>query len=192
MGTSAEPMIVWMDLEMTGLTPENCRIMEIATIITDYQLELIAEGPELVIQQKASQFASMDDWNQKHHMSSGLWQKAVDSKMTMIDAEHLTLQFLKKHIGAKSAPLAGNTIWQDRRFLCAQMPLLEDYLHYRTIDVSSIKVLVNQWYPKTFQYQGKKEAHRALDDIKESIAELRFYKSIVFKSADQMVPPILP
>lgn len=167
--------IVWMDLEMTGLDPEADTILEVATIITDTQLNIIAEGPQLIIQHNAERFAKMDEWNQKQHTKSGLWKKAVESKISLQDAEQQTLDFIKRHVPEKKGILAGNSIWQDRRFIIKYMPILDNYLYYRMIDVSTIKTLANYWYPAlNFEKSG---SHRALDDIKESIAELKFYKT---------------
>ncbi len=172
--------LVWMDLEMTGLDPEVDEIIEIATIITDQSLEVIAQGPEIVIHQGAERFEQMDQWNQEHHKKSGLWQKVVASTVSMAEAEQQTLDFLKKHIGEKESPLCGNSIWQDRRFLCRHMKSLEDFLHYRIIDVSSIKELATRWYPKKESFVAKKNSHRALDDIMESIEELSYYRKHFF------------
>lgn len=172
--------IVWIDLEMSGLNPLQDKILEIATIITDSNLSVIAEGPELTINQPESLFATMDDWNQEHHTKSGLWEKVINSKISLEEAESQTLAFIKKHCSERSAPLAGNSIWQDRRFLSIHMVNLNEFLHYRIIDVSSIKELTKRWYPDK-EYKNKKGAHRALDDIKESIEELHYYKANVFK-----------
>lgn len=167
-----------MDLEMTGLYPDRDSIIEIATLITNRDLEIIAEGPEYIIQQESARFELMDDWNKKQHTKSGLWEKVVASKTTIQEAEHNTVKFIKKHT-VKGAILAGNSIWQDRRFIINEMPELDKYLHYRMIDVTAVKMLGSYWYDK--EHFQKHNTHRALDDIKESINELKFYKETIFK-----------
>jgi len=175
--------LVWLDMEMTGLEPDRDVIIEIASIVTDYQLNIIAEGPDLVIKRDQSLFASMDDWNREHHTKSGLWAKVVSSDITERDAEQLTLEFLRKHVNQRESPLCGNTIWQDRRFLLRYMKDLEAYMHYRLVDVSTIKELAARWYPeKTASFARKKNAHRALDDIRESIEEMKLYRETFFRS----------
>lgn len=178
--TPKNTKLVWMDLEMTGLEPDRDTIIEIATLITDGDLNLLAEGPELVIHQDPALFATMDDWNREHHKKSGLWQKVVDSKISLVDAEQQTLAFLKQHIGPKESPLCGNSIWQDRRFLFRHMQSLEAYLHYRLVDVSTLKELAARWYP-SLKFVKTKSSHRALDDVRESLAELKFYRDHLFK-----------
>ncbi len=174
--------IVWMDLEMTGLDPDRERIIEIATLITDADLNIIAEGPELVIHQSDELLDQMDQWNTEHHGASGLTRRVRQSTVTERQAELATLDFLKGWVKARVAPLAGNSIHQDRRFLSRYMQELNDYLHYRIIDVSSVKELVRRWYPDVLDQVGPKNAtHRALDDISESINELRFYRNRVFR-----------
>ncbi len=176
-----EQYIVWMDLEMTGLDPEKERIIEMATIITDGNLSPIKEGPEIVIHQPDSILAEMDEWNTSHHGASGLTERVRKSKVTESAAEEMTLNFICQYVPkARMVPLAGNSIHQDRRFLERYMPRLNDYLHYRNIDVSTLKELSKRWYPDLRQYQ-KANSHRALDDIRESIAELRYFKSMLFK-----------
>lgn len=179
-------LILWVDLEMTGLDPENDSILEIASIVTDADLELIEEGPEFVIQHTANEFDLMDRWNQRQHTKSGLWEKALNSTISIEEAESEFLAFIKKFYTKKErAMLAGNSIWQDRRFMINYMPRLEDYLHYRMIDVSSLKILTKNWYPKV-EIPKKKENHRAMDDIKESIEELKFYRDYIFRSRDDV------
>ena len=175
-------VLVWLDMEMTGLEPDRERIIEIATILTDGNLTEIAVGPELVIHQSDELLAAMDDWNKKHHGGSGLIDRVRSSTVTEPDAEAQTVAFLNAHIPAKERPvLAGNSIHQDRRFIRRYMPLFDKRLHYRMVDVSTIKELARRWYPQTVARQPqKKETHRALDDIRESIDELRFYKQHVF------------
>lgn len=172
--------IVWIDLEMTGLNPLTDEIIEIATIITDKDLEVIAEGPELILSQPESKFEKMDKWNQKQHKKSGLWEKVVSSNISTKQAEIMTLDFIKEHVDEKAAPLAGNSIWQDRRFIALQMQGLDSYLNYRLIDVSTVKELAKRWYPSLEGYT-KKISHRAKDDIMESVAELKYYRRHMLK-----------
>ncbi len=182
-------VLVWLDMEMTGLDPDRERIIEMATILTDGNLVEIAVGPDLVIHQSDELLAAMDDWNKKHHGGSGLIERVKSSTITEADAETQTIAFINAHVPAKDRPvLAGNSIHQDRRFVRRYMPLLEKRLHYRMVDVSTIKELARRWYPAIATKQPpKKETHRALDDIRESIDELRFYKQHVFAA-----PPPAP
>ena len=173
--------LVWMDLEMTGLDPETDVIIEIATVITDSQLNVIAEGPDLVIKRDPSLFAGMDSWNQEHHTKSGLWAAVVSSTISEAEAERQTLEFLKKHVALRESPLCGNSVWQDRRFLGRYMKQLEAHLHYRLIDVSTLKELGARWHPQRASgFAKKKNSHRALDDVYESIEELKFYREALF------------
>ncbi len=173
--------LVWMDLEMTGLDPKTCTILEIGVIVTNGELEVIEEGPAIAIRHSDKVLDGMEAWSRYHHRKSGLTQSCRESKIRLKKAEDLTLGFIQKHCKKKSAPLCGNTIWQDRRFLVKYMPKLEEYLHYRTIDVSSIKELVSRWYPKDHAMpRPKKQTHRVMDDIRESIDELRHYREKVF------------
>lgn len=178
-------LLVWLDMEMTGLDPERERIIEVATIITDGQLTELGTGPELVIHQADDVLAAMDDWNKKHHGGSGLVDRVKASTVSDADAETQTIEFINKHCGAKERPvLAGNSIHQDRRFIHRYMPALDKRLHYRMVDVSTIKELARRWYPQLVsKIPQKKETHRALDDIRESIDELRFYKQHLFQPA---------
>lgn len=171
--------LVWMDLEMTGLDPERDTIIEIATLITNSQLEITAEGPELVIHQDPSWFKKMDSWNQEHHTKSGLWDAVVKSQVSIQQAEKLTFEFIRDHVSKNTAPLCGNSIWQDRRFLVRYMPSIDTFLHYRMIDVSTLKELARRWYPSLGPYSKKTSSHRALDDIRESIEELKYYKKAI-------------
>lgn len=173
--------LVWMDLEMSGLDPKTCVILEIATLVTDKDLELVAQGPQLVVHQPESVLAAMDDWNKEHHGRSGLTQAVQDSRTTLEEAERETLEFLAKHCLPGKSPLCGNTIYQDRRFLIDYMPKLESFLHYRLVDVSSIKELVKRWYGPTFQAPEKKRNHKALEDILETVEELKFYRERIFR-----------
>ena len=168
--------LVWMDLEMTGLDPDRDLILEIATIITDNELAEVAVGPELAIAAPEAALQAMNDWNQTHHRDSGLLERVRRSAVSTAEAERLTLNFVKQHVEAEAAPLCGNTIWQDRRFLASHMPALEQHFHYRNVDVSSIKELAQRWRPELVDGYEKKNEHRALADIRESIAELAYYR----------------
>jgi oligoribonuclease len=187
-------LLVWIDMEMTGLDPERERVIEIATILTDGQLTEIAVGPELVIRQPDEILAAMDDWNTKHHGASGLTQRVRESTVTDADADAQTLAFINAHVSAKDRPvLAGNSIHQDRRFIRRYLPALEKRLHYRMVDVSTVKELARRWYPQiTARQPPKKDTHRALDDIRESIDELRFYRGQVFIPAPAIAPAAAP
>jgi oligoribonuclease len=181
----AADRLVWIDLEMTGLDPVQHHVIEIATLITDPSLEIVAEGPDLVIHQPDSVLAAMNEWCTHHHTASGLVDKVRASTVSLEEAEARTLEIVQASCAAGTAPLAGNSVHVDRFFLRHHMPRLEAHLHYRNVDVTSIKELVRRWLPKTFSKLPKKsDAHRALDDIKESIAELRFYRDNVFKKED--------
>ena len=162
--------LVWIDLEMTGLDPEKERIIEIATIITDSNLTIVAEGPNLVINQPKELMNSMDEWNTQQHGNSGLIKSVLESSVTEQSAEIQTLEFISKYVGNKKSPMCGNTVSHDRRFLAKYMPDLESYFHYRHVDVSSVKELISRWMNDAQTYE-KKGSHRAKDDIKESINE---------------------
>jgi len=173
--------LIWMDLEMTGLDPENDRIIEMATIVTDSELNVLAEGPALAISVPEEKLASMDEWNQTHHAASGLLERVRKSQVSTAEAEAQTLAFVAQFAEKDTAPLCGNTIWQDRRFLARYMKTLEDYLHYRIIDVSSLKELARRWRPELLSRINKQGSHTALADIRESIDELRYYRDHFLK-----------
>ena len=187
-------VLVWLDMEMTGLEPARERIIEIATILTDGQLAEIAVGPELVIHQADEVLAAMDDWNTKHHRASGLTERVRASTVSDADAEAQTIAFINAHVPARDRPvLAGNSIHQDRRFIRHYMPALEKRLHYRMVDVSTVKELARRWFPQiTAKQPQKHDTHRALDDIRDSIDELRFYRSHVFLPLAPPAPPPAP
>jgi len=174
-------LLVWLDMEMTGLDPETCRPIELATIVTDPDLEIVALGPNLVIHQSDALLATMDQWNTEHHGQSGLIEAVRRSTVTEAEAMEATLAFLREHLDARVSPCCGNSIAQDRRFLRRYMPELDEFFHYRSVDISTLKELVRRWY--NLVPPEKKTAHRALDDIKESIDELRWYKKVVFRNS---------
>jgi oligoribonuclease len=169
--------LIWIDLEMTGLDPVNDRIIEIATIVTDTDLNIIAEGPNLAIKQSDDLLNNMDKWNTTHHNNSGLVQKVQDSSNNEVSAEKETLSFLNQWVSAGASPMCGNSICQDRRFLANYMPDLERHFHYRNLDVSTLKILAQRWAPEISSKHQKISQHRALDDIKDSIEELKFYRN---------------
>lgn len=172
--------LVWIDLEMTGLSPENDRIIEIATIVTDIHLQIVGEGPEIVIHQSDEKLDAMDEWNTNTHGESGLIEKVRESTIDEQEAERRTLAFVRRYATKNRSPLCGNAICQDRRFLDRYMPELSKYLHYRHLDVSTIKELAKRWRPDLVDNQTKKSRHRAKDDILESIEELRRYRDNFF------------
>ncbi len=173
--------MVWIDLEMTGLDPRKCVILEIGAVVTDSQLNIVAEGPYLPIHQSEKTLTSMEAWSRHHHGKSGLTDACRHSKISLKKAEQEVLSFVKTYCKEKTAPFCGNTIWQDRRFMVKYMPKLESYLHYRVIDVSSVKELVQRWYPESYKkVRTKKQAHRVKDDILESIDELKYYREKFF------------
>ncbi|MFQ5450509.1 MAG: oligoribonuclease [Nitrospinaceae bacterium] len=183
--------LVWMDLEMTGLDPGCEVIIEIATLITDGELNVIAEGPCLAIHQSNEILNRMDEWNTTHHFASGLTQRVRESKITHREAEQITLDFIKQYCPPQTSPLCGNSIAQDRRFLVKYMKELHDYLHYRSIDVTSVKELVKRWYPAGPKFPKKSQVHLANIDVRESLDELIFYRKHYFKNgATSPVPEI--
>jgi len=177
-----QPMMVWMDLEMTGLDHTSDVIVEIATLITDDDLEIIAEGPDLVVCTDEADLAKMDPFVVAMHTKSGLLEQISASTVTLEEAGEQTLAFIREHVpDARTVPLCGNSIGTDRRFLAAYLPEIEDYLHYRSIDVSSVKELVKRWYPDLDANRPRGQgSHRALDDIRESVKELAYYREHVF------------
>jgi oligoribonuclease len=183
MAQQSDAHLVWMDLEMTGLDPDRDTILEIAALITNNDIEPVAEGPVLAIHHPAEVLEAMDEWNRQHHAASGLTQRVLSSWLSMAEAERLVLDFVKGYCPARTSPLCGNSVWQDRRFLARHMPALEGYLHYRNIDVSTVKELVRRWYSDGPKAPEKKHLHLALDDIRESIEELRFYRQHFFRAA---------
>lgn len=182
MAASADNL-VWIDLEMTGLDPLRDHVIEIATIVTDAQLNVVAEGPVIAIHQPDSVLARMDEWNRTTHGSSGLLDRVRASSDDAVSAETRTLEFLREHAVPGASPMCGNSICQDRRFLAREMPSLEKFFHYRNLDVSTVKELARRWAPSVLAGVQKTATHLALDDIRESIAELRHYKSL-FLTAD--------
>ncbi len=173
--------LIWIDLEMTGLRPDADRILEVALVITDHALETVAQGPVFVVHQDDAALDAMDSWNKSTHGRSGLIDKVKAATMTEADVESAALAFLREHIPAKASPMCGNTICQDRRFLARFMPALEDWFHYRNLDVSTLKELVRRWKPELMKGIPKEGRHEALADILESIAELRYYREHFLK-----------
>ena len=173
--------LIWIDLEMTGLNPLKDRIIEIATLVTDKDLMIIAEGPQLVIHQPQGVLDGMDEWNRTHHGQSGLMARVVESSLEAQEAERETLDFLAQWVPQGASPICGNSICQDRRFLASGMPHLEAYFHYRNLDVSTLKELTSRWAPHLMAGFTKRGNHRALDDVRESIAELLYYRQHVLK-----------
>lgn len=178
---SRKKNLIWIDLEMTGLDPEKERIIEIATIVTDGDLNTLAVGPVIAVHQSDELLGAMDEWCTKTHGENGLTERVRASKISEREAELQTIEFLKEHVDAGISPICGNTIGQDRRFLVKYMPELEEYFHYRNLDVSTLKELALRWNPKVLSGFEKKNTHLALDDIKESIAELKHYRKKFLK-----------
>ena len=173
--------LIWIDLEMTGLDTQRDAIIEIATVVTDSELNTVAEGPMLAIHQSDEILNGMDDWNTRQHGKSGLTERVRKSTLTEAEAERQTIEFLRQHVPANTSPMCGNSICQDRRFLARCMPELEAFFHYRNLDVSSIKELAKRWAPDILKGITKQSTHLALDDIRDSINELRYYREHLFK-----------
>lgn len=171
--------LIWIDLEMTGLDTFNDVIIEIATVVTDKDLNKLAEGPVIAIHQSDSVLDGMDEWNQSHHGSSGLIKRVKESQFSAEQAEAETISFLKEYVPKGVSPMCGNSICQDRRFMAREMPILEDFFHYRNLDVSTLKELAARWKPDVLEGYAKKGAHLAMDDILESIEELQFYRKAI-------------
>ncbi|MEI6413790.1 MAG: oligoribonuclease [Pseudomonadota bacterium] len=176
-----EQNLIWIDLEMTGLEPQGDYIIEIATLITDTQLQVLAEGPVLAIHQTDAVLAAMDDWNTQHHGASGLTQRVRESRVSEQEAEQWTLDFLSQYVPAGASPMCGNSICQDRRFLARWMPRLEAFFHYRSLDVSTLKILAQRWAPGLIDQLKKESRHLALEDIRESVAEMIFYRETLIR-----------
>lgn len=179
--TDRSSNLIWIDLEMTGLIPEQDTIIEIATVVTDKELNILSEGPVLAIHQPDAIMTSMDEWNTRQHGNSGLTARVANSRETLRTAEAQTLEFLNKWVDERASPICGNSIGQDRRFLVRYMPKLEAYFHYRNLDVSTLKILANLWEPNVAKSFSKKGSHLALDDILESIEELKHYRNYLLK-----------
>jgi oligoribonuclease len=171
--------LIWIDLEMTGLDTDRDSILEIATVVTDKQLNVLAEGPELAISHSLGKLEAMDEWNRNQHGRSGLWQRVLDSNVGLAEAEARTVGFLQQWVPAGKSPMCGNSICQDRRFLHRLMPRLEKHFHYRNLDVSTIKELARRWAPDVLAGVNKESRHTALSDVRDSIAELRHYRMVM-------------
>jgi len=175
--------LIWIDLEMTGLDTVNDQIIEIATVVTDQNLNELAVGPVLAVSQPKEVLDEMDEWNTRQHGESGLTARVLESGLAVEQAESQTLSFLEKHVSAGASPMCGNSICQDRRFLARQMPALEAFFHYRNLDVSTLKILAQRWAPQVAKGYTKESSHRALDDIRDSIAELVYYRATFFEQS---------
>ena len=179
MTDNANDRLIWIDLEMTGLDTDGDGILEIATIVTDGQLNFLAEGPELAISHPPATLEAMDDWNRNQHGKSGLWTRVLEQGVPLANAEAQTLAFLREWVPAKASPMCGNSICQDRRFMARLMPELEAYFHYRNLDVSTVKELARRWSPAATAGFTKESAHTALSDVRDSIDELRHYRQFM-------------
>lgn len=168
--------LIWIDMEMTGLNPEKERIIEIATVVTDSDLNILAEGPVLAVHQSDELLQGMDSWNTRQHNSSGLVARVKESTVTEAEAEALTLEFLRQYVPEGKSPMCGNSVHQDRRFLWRYMPKLESFFHYRLLDVSTLKELALRWAPRVYAGLEKESKHLAIDDVRESIDELKYYR----------------
>lgn len=177
----ADDNLIWIDLEMTGLSPTEDRIIEIATMVTDKNLQVLAEGPVMAVHQPEHRLAGMDAWNTRQHTGSGLVERVRDSDIDEATAEARTLAFLAEHVPAQTSPMCGNSICQDRRFLALYMPKLEAYFHYRHIDVSTLKELARRWAPEVASGYTKQSSHLAMDDIRDSIEELSYYRNTLLQ-----------
>ena len=185
MTTPNDNHLIWIDLEMTGLDPDTDSILEIATLVTDSDLNVVAEGPEFAVAHPLSRLEAMDEWNRTTHAKTGLWQRVLDSRVGLAEAEAETIRFLEAWVPKGKSPICGNSICQDRRFLVRCMPQLEAYFHYRNLDVSTLKELVRRWNPRLLEGFKKDGTHTALSDIRESVAELRYYRQFMGRLGGQ-------
>ncbi len=179
MNDDKDKRLIWIDLEMTGLDTTTDTIIEIATVVTDRELEVLAEGPVLAVRHDEKSLLSMDDWNREHHTDSGLWQRVLNSSASAADAESATIAFLRKWVNKGASPMCGNSICQDRRFMHRLMPELESWFHYRNLDVSTLKQLAGYWLPDSISNFHKENRHEAMSDIRESIEELKYYRQFM-------------
>ncbi|MDP2829829.1 MAG: oligoribonuclease [Sulfuricellaceae bacterium] len=173
--------LIWLDMEMSGLNPDSDRILEVAMVVTDADLNTVAESPVLVVHQSDAVLDGMDNWNKGTHGKSGLIDKVKASKMGDAEVEAAMLEFMQQYVGSRKSPMCGNSICQDRRFMARYMPKLEDYFHYRNLDVSTLKELVRRWHPQVYDGFKKQNKHEALADIYESIDEMKYYRDHFFK-----------
>jgi oligoribonuclease len=187
MSAEKSKRLIWIDLEMTGLDTDQDTILEIATIITDSEMEVLAEGPVCAVRQSNETLKAMDDWNRSHHTDSGLWQRVVNSQFDMRQAEQATIHFLEQRVDKGISPMCGNSVCQDRRFMHRLMPDLQSWFHYRNLDVSTLKVLANHWMPPATAFYHKANRHEALSDIRESIEELRYYRKFMGEFGGQSI-----